>query len=1424
MRGILRVGLDVGSTTVKLVVLDNDNRTVYHRYQRHYSNVKRAVREVLNEALPVFAAREVAVAVTGSAGLALAQELELPFVQEVIACTRAIRAFIPETDVAIELGGEDAKITYLREPIEQRMNGTCAGGTGAFIDQMAALLQTDAMGLNELAKRHSIIYPIASRCGVFAKTDVQPLLNEGAAKEDIAASILQAVVNQTITGLAQGRPIRGTVAFLGGPLHFLSELRQRFVETLALEPEAALSPPNSQYYVALGAALATDTSKAIKGSELANRARHITSLAESNNTLPPLFANQQEYLSFCSRHEKNRVRRADLSSHKGIAFLGIDAGSTTTKLALIDDQGRLLYSHYGSNEGSPLESTIAALQDLYEQLSSNTVIANAAVTGYGEQLIKAALNVDIGEIETVAHYKAAQFFVPEVDFVLDIGGQDMKCMQIRNGVIESIMLNEACSSGCGSFIEAFAQSLKMSVSAFAQAGLTAKKPVDLGTRCTVFMNSKVKQAQKEGAEIGDIAAGISYSVIKNALFKVIQLRNVEDLGQNIVVQGGTFYNDAVLRAFELVSGKEVVRPDIAGIMGAFGAALIARERYRPGKSSSLLSKSQLKHFSAETSTHRCGRCPNNCLVTVRKFSDGRQYSSGHRCERGAGGEQQKRSLPNLYKYKYRRAFAYKPLPPEQARRGSIGIPRALNMYEDYPFWFTFFTELGYRVVLSSHSSKTLYELGMESIPSDSICYPAKLVHGHICDLLAKGIKKIFYPSIPYNVPEDLWADNHYNCPIVTSYPETIAANIDVLKEQNIRFYHPFLPLDNPRRLVERLAEELAEEGLSKREISRAVSKAYQERRRYQQDIRQKGEETLRYMEQHGIKGIVLAGRPYHVDPEINHGIPELITSYGYAVLSEDAVSHLATTERPLRVVDQWVYHSRLYAAASFVAQQSDLELVQLNSFGCGLDAVTTDQVKEILERHSKIYTLLKIDEISNLGTARIRIRSLIAAIDERTKNNTRPRKAYRRAPRAVFSRKMRNQHTILAPQMSPIHFRLLETAFTSAGYRLKVLPAVDKEAIDTGLKYVNNDACYPSIIVVGQIMQALLSGDYDLERTSVIISQTGGGCRATNYIAFIRKALKDAGLSQVPVISLNAAGLEKNPGFRLTPRLLHRCIMALVYGDLLMRLLYRVRPYEKIPGSSNQLYEYWHKKCQQSLMKGRFKEFRQNLRSIVTDFDRLEIDTTLNKPRVGVVGEILVKFHPDANNHVVELLEREGAEAVVPDLLDFFLYCAYNNIVKYQQLSGSKKAMLLSKAAIRAIEFYRKEMRAALQLSRRFLPPKSIEEIAAGAARHLSLANQTGEGWFLTGEMVELIESGVNNIVCLQPFACLPNHITGKGMIKELRRSYPQANIAAIDYDPGASEVNQLNRIKLMLSIAVENQKRGQKYDPAGERRWKRSQ
>ena len=1415
MNEILHVGLDVGSTTVKIVVMDSNKNTIYKDYQRHFSDTKNTVCNVLENLLLKYPSNTYTLALTGSGAMSAAKFLGVDFIQEVVSCKRAVEKYIPQTDVVIELGGEDAKIIYFDNSIEQRMNGTCAGGTGAFLDQMASLLHTDTAGLNELAKGYQTIYPIASRCGVFAKTDIQPLINEGAAKEDIAASIFQAVVNQTISGLACGRPIRGNVAFLGGPLSYLSELRKRFIETLQLKDDEIIVPEEAHLLVAKGAALDSYHTEEITPNELEQKIENLKQ-SHDNTTHPldPLFKNDEEYKNFKERHNKAKVNKTDLSTYEGDCYLGIDAGSTTTKLVLIDKDGNLLYSLYGSNEGNPLNSVTNMLKNLYKQLPEKAILRYSGVTGYGEKLIQTALNVDLNEIETIAHYTAAKTFEPDVTSIVDIGGQDMKYIRMKNGSIDNIMLNEACSSGCGSFIETFAKSLNIEISEFVKEAIKAKRPVDLGSRCTVFMNSKIKQAQKEGYSVGDISSGLSYSVIKNAIQKVMKVRDVSTLGDHIVVQGGTFYNDAVLRAFELIVGKNVVRPDISGLMGAYGMALLSKEQYEANLDmeykSKILKEDELDKLEVKITHTHCNNCENHCKLTINKFNNGAIHVTGNRCEKGAGVVNKAKNLPNLVQYKYERLFNYKPLEEKDAHRGVIGIPRVLNMYEDYPFWFTFLTSLGFRVILSEKSTRKTYEKGMESMPSESVCYPAKLSHGHIESLLEQGIKTIFYPCMPYSRKEYEKADNHYNCPIVISYSEVLRNNVEGLKDEKIKFINPFLPFDK-KNLVKKVLEldEFKEYNFTKTELNEAATKAEEEYQKCKEDIRKKGAETVKYIEENHLKGIVLAGRPYHVDPEINHGIDTLITSLGLCVLTEDSVSDKTEVKRPIRVVDQWVFHARLYAAADFVGKHDSLELIQLNSFGCGVDAVTTDQVEEILSSYNKMYTLIKIDEVNNLGAVRIRIRSLLASMNKREQEKLESSEnGDYEIHKKIFTKDMRKDYTILIPQMAPIHFELLETAVKSSGYNVELLRNCTQKTVETGLKYVNNDACYPSILTTGQMIEALQSGKYDLNKTALIMSQTGGGCRATNYIGFIRKALKDAGFANVPVISFNIVGMEKMPGFKITVPLMEKLLKTVIYGDLLQKMLTKNRAYEVNKGETQKLFDSWMKKCKELLVKSNNKEFKQSIYDIVNDFEKIELDTSIEKPKVGIVGEVLIKYHPFGNNFVADLLEKEGAEVILPDFMGFVKFMATHKITFNNLLNTNKTSSKIMKAAIHLIDILEKDLKIALASSKKnYLPPCDIWHLEDKVKDVLSIGNQTGEGWFLTAEMIEYIEHDIPNIICVQPFACLPNHVVGKGVIKTIREKYPDANISPVDYDPGASETNQANRIKLLMTVAKDNLK-----------------
>ena len=1317
--------------------------------------------------------------------------------------------------------------------------------------------------------------------------------------------------------------------------------------------------------------------------DLLARLDELENLPSNTPTMPPLFATEADRAAFNERHHREHIHQGTLEGAQGPHFLGIDAGSTTIKATLVNDDREIVWSSYATNEGSPLTAAVQIVKKIQAELPEGAWIARSCATGYGEGLITTGLHLDEGVVETMAHYRGAEMVSPGVTAVIDIGGQDMKYLAINDGVIDSIAVNEACSSGCGSFLQTFAISMGLTIQEFTQAALNSTHPVDLGSRCTVFMNSSVKQAQKEGASIEDIAAGLCYSVVRNALYKVIKLRDSGELGDTVVVQGGTFLNDAVLRAFELLTEREVTRPNIAGLMGAYGAALTARMHYADEAededvdttdtkeaviadvrhtASNILSGEELDNLSMTSERDVCKLCQNHCKLTITTFQDGSRYVTGNRCERGGDAKKKRSDRPNLYDYKYKRCFAYRRLTDKNATRGEIGIPRVLNMYENYPFWFTLLTSLGFKVMISGRSSHELFETGIESIASENICYPAKLVHGHIKWLLNKGVKNIFYPCVSYEenlVPN---TDNHYNCPVVANYPVVIGANMPELREEGIRYMRPYFNMANHELMVDRIVEEFAWANVTREEAEIAVKAAYAENEVFKHDVQMEGLKALAYMKEHDCRGIVLAGRPYHIDPEVNHGIPETICSLGMVVLSEDSICELQpgeklnpseflaadeddprkknangfrhvedrkVTKMPLRVTNQWAYHARLYSAANFVASYPGLELVQLNSFGCGLDAITTDQVGEILADKADVYTMLKIDEVSNLGAAKIRLRSLKAAVEERERNHRRAlagavpgkqdqpvqsdavaeakaklemaqaqlaeaqaqlesaeadakrgefRKTGTEAPtpgrqvmlntvmkanpklteavkaaskraaengigevkksahnsatmskyanRVPFGKDMKD-YTIVAPQMSPIHFSLVESAIRSGGYKFDILEHASRENVETGLKYVNNDACYPAIMVIGQLVDAILDGKYDPEHTALAITQTGGMCRATNYFGLIRKALVDAGYPQIPVIAISTQGIEDNPGFKATPALLHRAIKALIIGDLLMKCLYRVRPYEVTPDSANQLYHTWNtivretlehhgysKTARKFIGKG-YLSYQTLVKEIVKSFDALPLKDEPRKVRVGVVGEILVKYQPDANNHVVDVIESQNCEAVVPGIMEFMTTRPYISDWNehYLGMGGNKIGYAVMR---KGLDLYMGPVHKAIDLAHgKFSQDLPMPELVKKADEVTSVGVQAGEGWLLTAEILELIESGCPNVICAQPFACLPNHVTGRGMFGKIRRLHPEANIVSIDYDPGASEANQLNRIKLMIAAAKKAHKAARQGEAA---------
>ncbi|MBQ7584789.1 MAG: 2-hydroxyacyl-CoA dehydratase [Desulfovibrionaceae bacterium] len=1390
------IGLDIGSTTVKAIVLNLNNDIIFSKYVRHYSEVHTSSVALLKDIAEKFGDSKIKLCITGSGGISLAKYLQVPFLQEVLASNLAIQKEIPDADCVIELGGEDAKLTFLTGGLEQRMNETCAGGTGAFIDQMGAFVGTDAAGLDALAQKAQNIYPIASRCGVFAKMDILPLLNEGLAKEDIAASILQAVVNQTISGLAHGRQIKGKVVFLGGPLTFLPFLRTCFTKTLK-EITCPVFPPLAHFFVALGAAYHVQKEK-LKSLRMADLLERLAGnfQEEATHRLPPLFQNESERRQFLADHAQSTLSHILLEDARGDAWLGFDSGSTTIKAVLIDKDGHILYEYYASNKGDPLKAAQAILSEIYERKSKNLVIKGSGATGYGSGLLAKALRLDVDEVETIAHYTAAAFFEPRVSFILDIGGQDIKCLRVRKEAIDRIALNEACSSGCGSFIENLAESLHIPLKDFVQAALEAKNPVDLGTRCTVFMNSKVKQAQKEGISLGDIAAGLSYSVIRNACYKVMKIKNIADLGDHVVAQGGAFANDALLRALELELGKKVVRPSISGLMGALGVALLARRRVQ-GSNSTLISRQELANFKVETKTTRCRHCTNACVLTISKFSGGSHFISGNRCERVS--RPNVRLSPNMYAWKYERLFNYyKPLELKAAPRGRIGLPRTLNIYENYPLWFTLLTHLGYRVELSDPSSKKLYYQGYATIPSQTVCYPAKLAHGHILNLLSKGLTTIFFPCVPREEQPSNSSAGTFNCPVVAGYPELLRHNISALKAPHMRYACPFLPISRTL-LAQRLHEDELFKDISLKELEAGVELGFAELDRYHQDIKEMGQKILSELEPKQQPGIILAGHPYHIDPEVHHGIADFIASLGVAVITEDA---LAFEQDPtsLRVVNQWAYHSRLYRAGAFATKHPNLAVLQLFSFGCGLDAITSDQLEEIVSEAGSLYAQIKLDEGTNLGPARIRIRSLLATMRERPKRARCKIESLNEIP-PNFSEEMRQTHTLLIPQMSPLHFEMIEAVFEGCGYKARLLPKVERSAIELGLHYVNNDACYPAIVVIGQLLQAVQSGQYDPKKIALLIPQTGGGCRATNYISLLRKAMVDANLSHIPIFPL-ATGIQ-GPGLRVTRPMLFRLIMAGHYGDALARMVNRLKPYELEVGSVENLKQKWLERARKNIISGNILKFEWNMFKMIRDFDHLPLKDLKRRKRVGLVGEILLKYHPDANNNACEVIEAEGGEVVSTDLIDFALYCLYDDIFNYRHLAGDRRDARLAMLGIAFVEISRLGLRLAFSLSSRFFAPTSFRQLRKKTCNLISLGQQSGEGWLLGAEMVRMLESGVENILCVQPFGCLPNHVVAKGLMGELKRRYPKVNFIALDYDPGASEVNQINRIKLMMRSGV---------------------
>ncbi len=1412
-------GIDIGSTTAKVVIINSENKVIFSRYRRHQAKTLETAQSIFKEALQELGDVKLDLAVTGSAGLGVAEAFGLPFVQEVVASAHFIEKLFPEVRTFIELGGEDSKIVFFDQHFrpEIRMNGSCAGGTGAFIDQMAVLLGVEVSDLDALAEKSTNTYPIASRCGVFAKTDIQALLSRRVSKEDIAASVFHSVALQVITALARGRNIERKILFGGGPLTFYPNLRKAFANLLGIEkPDDLIVPDHSELLPAMGAAMVRNQEPCrINISDVLSVPDHaiVRKVNSETKRLPALFENKTEFDAWQNRHEQTRVPKVNPAEAMGKnLFLGIDSGSTTTKIVLIDEDGRLVLGHYGSNNGDPIQAVregLAAFRKKFAALGFRPRIAQTAATGYGEGLMRAAFGLDHGVVETMAHYRAARYFEPNVTFILDIGGQDMKAITIRNQAVAEIQVNEACSSGCGSFIETFARSLGYPVQKFAQMACSSKSPFDLGTRCTVFMNSKVKQALREGATISDISAGLAYSVIKNALYKVLKLKGTKVLGNKIIVQGGTFRNPAVLRALELLLDKDIIRPDIPELMGAYGAALTALSHFRAKKGRSN-AFTRIENLDSGTNFSkrriRCNGCENRCSVLKLTFGNGNHFYTGNRCERHFSNNPDiKQKGKNLIQKQTELLFNQK-MEPEGKPLLTYGIPRCLNMYEDFPFWRTFLTSCGFRVVLSPASNFKLYEKGASTVMSENICFPAKLVHGHIFDLIEKKCDRIFYPTVVYEQKEYDNVLNTFNCPVVTGYPDLIKSAINPLQASGIPLDNPAVSFKRTDLLRDQLYLFFKQFGIDYQTVTMGVEKGLAAQKDYKERLRAKAKKLIAEADEQGRTIVVLAGRPYHIDPLINHGVPNLLTELGVDVISENAVPFNTdcTSLEDIDVLTQWSYTNRLYAAAKWVSHTRNVQLVQLTSFGCGPDAISTDEVRRIIGDSGKIYTLIKMDEIANLGAVKIRLRSMLEAVREnkgRIQGATRYGKSKKNT--RVFMPEDKGR-TLIAPYFSPFYSPLIPAAFRPFGYKVDVLPPQDNISVELGLKTINNDMCYPAIIVAGDIIKAFKSGQYDPKKTAVILTQTGGQCRASSYVSLIRKGLAAAGLTDVPIIALSDEEIAQQ-GFEIDEKgLVKRMALGIIFADPLARMYLATVAREKTPGASRALHIRYLSEMEPGIEKADYSYLFNLLKKAVIDFNRIE---TINDPipQIGVVGEIFVKYNFFCNGNIIEWLSGQRVEVILPPLQSFFTQRFINET--YDQKALFKRS-LVDRIKFWLLEVYTKhyldQIERVMQGFKFYRKSHDLRKLAEMTAEVISLANQFGEGWLLTADMIAMLSEGIGNIVCLQPFGCISNHITGRGMEKKLKEIYPHLNLLSLDMDSGTSEVNILNRLHFMVTAARE--------------------
>ena len=1411
-------GIDIGSTTAKAVVLDENGKVIFSRYRRHQAKTVETARGIMEEAVGDLGDVVLDLAVTGSAGMGVAETFGLPFVQEVVASAHFIEKTFPEVRTFIEIGGEDSKIVFFDEHFRPdiRMNGSCAGGTGAFIDQMAVLLAVKVAELNTLAKKSTDIFPIASRCGVFAKTDIQALLSRHVSREDIAASIFNAVALQVITALSRGRDIKEKILFGGGPLTFNPELRKAFVNLLGIRnPDDLIIPEHPELLPAMGAAMVRNGNPCqAKISNFLSIPANCAGKQTTSGTkrLPPLFVNKTEFNLWQERHAQSRVPRIDPAAVNGKnLFLGIDSGSTTTKIVLVDEDGKFVLGYYCANNGDPIQAVkngMAEFREKFTTVGFGPRIVRTAATGYGECLIKAAFGLNDGVVETIAHYRAARHLEPDVSFILDIGGQDMKAIYIRNHAVAEIQVNEACSSGCGSFIETFANSLGYTVQEFAEIACEKNSPFDLGTRCTVFMNSKVKQAIGEGATIADISAGLAYSVIKNALYKVLKLKNTDVLGNKIVAQGGTFRNPAVLRALELLLNKKVVRPDISELMGAYGTALTAlsNHRSRSGKASSFTTFEDMESGTDFSKKEiRCNGCENRCNVLQLTFANRNRFYTGNRCERHfSNNPDLEHKGKNLINEQIKFLFDQK-MEPEKEPVLTYGIPRCMNMYENFPFWCAFLTTCGFRVALSSPSDFKLYEKGAPTVMSENICFPAKLAHGHIFDLIEKKVDRIFYPTVVYEQQEHDDALNSFNCPVITGYPDLLKSAIDPAGKHGIPLDNPAVSFKRLNLLRDQLYLFFKPFGIDYRTVSLGVKKGVDAQKAYKEKLRAGTKALITDAEKKRRIVVVLAGRPYHIDPLINHGIPNLLTELGVDVVSENSIPLKAdqVSLDDVNVLTQWSYTNRLYAAAKWVNQNRNVQLVHITSFGCGPDAIAADEVREIIQHSGKVYTLIKIDEIANLGAIRIRLRSMLDAVKN---NDNKPQAtvADQKKTNRIFMAEDQKR-TLIAPYFSPFYSPLLPAAFRPLGFRVDVLPPQDKTSVDLGLKTVNNDMCYPSILVAGDIIKAFQSGRYDPENTAVILIQTGGQCRASSYVSLVKKGLAAANLSDVPVVAISNEEINPQPGFEIdTKKLVKRLALGIIFADPLARMYLSTVVREKVPGRSKALHSEYLTKMETGIENADYRFLLNLLQEAVEDFNRIEINNG-SVPRIGIVGEIFVKYNFFANMNIIEWLSGQGVEVVLPPLQSFFAQRFINETYDQEALF---KRSFVDRIRFRLLEIYSNyylgHIESCMQEFRFYRKSHDLRKLAEITGKVVGLANQFGEGWLLTAEMIAMSSEGISNIVCLQPFGCISNHITGRGMEKKLKEMFPDFNLLSLDMDAGASEVNILNRLHFMVMGARE--------------------